>query len=133
MTTVLADTYYYLALIGQADQGHIRAVEFAKSFRGRSITTEWVLTEVGDAAAYPQNRPIFLQLLQSLRDDPNTTIVEATHELFGRGVELFASRPDKEWSLTDCISFVVMEEHGIREALTGDRHFEQAGYVALLA
>jgi len=133
MTTVFADTYYYLALIGKADQGHLQAVEFATSFRGRTITTEWILTEVGDASARSQNRSIFLQLFRSLADDVNTEIVEASHELFARGVELFARRSDKDWSLTDCISFVVMHEHGIHEALTGDRHFEQAGYTALLA
>lgn len=61
------------------------------------------------------------------------TIVPATQELFDRGFAIYSSRPDKAWSLTDCISFVVMEEHGLTEALTGDCHFEQAGFVALLA
>ena len=51
---------------------------------------------------------------------------------FDEGVRLYVARPDKDWSLTDCISFVVMRERGITEALTGDRHFEQAGFVALL-
>ena len=64
--------------------------------------------------------------------DPQVTIVSPSASLFDRGVELFAKRPDKCWSLTDCISFVVMEEQGIMHALTGDRHFEQAGFVALL-
>jgi predicted nucleic acid-binding protein len=52
--------------------------------------------------------------------------------LFDAGLELYSRRPDKEWSLTDCISFVVMEEHGLTEALTTDHHFEQAGFTALL-
>jgi predicted nucleic acid-binding protein len=52
--------------------------------------------------------------------------------LFETGVSLYASRTDKEWSLTDCISFTVMSQYGIRDALTGDRHFEQAGFRALL-
>lgn len=56
-----------------------------------------------------------------------------SRSLFDRGIELYNARDDKDWSLTDCISFVVMEEHGIKEALTGDRHFEQAGFRALLA
>jgi uncharacterized protein len=47
-------------------------------------------------------------------------------------MKLFAGRPDKEWSLTDCVSFVVMEAQGIREALTTDEHFIQAGFRALL-
>jgi predicted nucleic acid-binding protein len=49
-----------------------------------------------------------------------------------RGLDLYDARPDKEWSLTDCISFIVMQDHGTYEALTGDHHFEQAGFVALL-
>ena len=59
-------------------------------------------------------------------------IVPASPELFYRGIELFRVRPDKDWSLTDCISFVVMTDRGLSEALTGDKHFEQAGFKALL-
>jgi len=59
-------------------------------------------------------------------------VVEPSAELFAAGVAFYAGRPDKDWPLTDCISFVVMEREGIREALTGDRYFEQAGFVALL-
>ncbi len=59
-------------------------------------------------------------------------IIPPTQPLFDSGVALFSKRLDKRWSLTDCISFVVMEEQGITHALTGDRHFEQAGFVALL-
>jgi predicted nucleic acid-binding protein len=132
MSTIFADSYYYLAMINDRDEGHVMAVEFAKSFRGQTLTTEWVLTEVGDALAGPQRRPAFLGLLQRVGNNPNVTIIEASHQLFVQGIDLYAQRPDKEWSLTDCISFVVMEEHGVREVLTGDHHFEQAGFVALL-
>jgi hypothetical protein len=57
----------------------------------------------------------------------------SSNELFAAGVELYATRPDKEWSLTDCISFVVMEREGLTDALTGDRHFEQSGFKVLLS
>jgi predicted nucleic acid-binding protein len=59
-------------------------------------------------------------------------IVASSRELFRRGFDLYADRPDKEWSLTDCISFVVMTDRRITDALTGDHHFEQAGFVAIL-
>jgi uncharacterized protein len=59
-------------------------------------------------------------------------IVPASAELFHKGIELFRARPDKDWSLTDCISFVVMAERGLSDAFTGDKHFEQAGFKALL-
>jgi predicted nucleic acid-binding protein len=133
MRVVFADSFYLLAAINEHDEAHPRARKFAESEPHRLITTEWVLTEVGDAFAKPHWRPAFLRMLGDLRDDANVEIVEASHELFKRAVNLFAKRADKEWSLTDCTSFVVMEEHGLQEALTADKHFQQAGFVALLA
>ena len=59
--------------------------------------------------------------------------MENSDTLFARGFNLYRQRSDKAWSLTDCISFVVMADEGLNEALTGDRHFEQAGFTALLA
>jgi predicted nucleic acid-binding protein len=132
MSTVFADSYYYLAIVNDRDTGHARAVEYSRSFRGRTITTEWVLTEVADALSAPEQRAVFLELLTQLLADSGLTIVEASHDLFERGMKLFADRPDKSWSLTDCISFVVMDEHGINAVLTADHHFEQAGYAAVL-
>jgi predicted nucleic acid-binding protein len=71
--------------------------------------------------------------LADLATQPHTVVRGLDDDLLGRGVALYRARPDKEWSLTDCISFVVMEEQGLTDALTGDRHFEQAGFQALLA
>jgi predicted nucleic acid-binding protein len=67
-----------------------------------------------------------------LQSNPEVTIVTAIQEQFDRGFELFTRRPDKFWSLTDCISFVIMEELGLKDALTADKHFEQAGFNVLL-
>ena len=106
--------------------------EFSRSYHGRTVTTEWVLTEVADAFSSPDQRAIFVELLSELTHDPGLTISQATHELFERGIKLFSERADKSWSLTDCISFVVMEELGIHEALTADHHFQQAGYMPVL-
>jgi len=114
------------------DSAHARALAASQNRTERLITTAWILTEVADALAVPAMREGFPRLLAALRADPACTIVPPTQELFDRGVELYVRRPDKAWSLTDCISFVVMREHGINEALTGDRHFEQAGFIALL-
>ena len=91
-----------------------------------------MLTEVGDAFSAPENRPAFLELLDTLKASPDARIIGPSPELFERGVDLFRQRPDKEWSLTDCISFVVMRDASLTEALTGDHHFEQAGFRALL-
>lgn len=91
-----------------------------------------MLTEFGNAYSDPRDRADFIALYRALLDQPMVKIVPADTALFHRGVELFERRMDKKWSLTDCLSFVVMEEQGITDALTGDRHFEQAGFNALL-
>lgn len=96
------------------------------------MTTMWVLTELGGALHRGRNRETFARFLDTLDGHEDFEVVPASPELFQRGVELFCARPDKEWSLTGCISFVVMAEKGLSEALTGDQHFEQAGFKVLL-
>ena len=73
-----------------------------------------------------------IRFLSLLEGNPWLTVFGESDRLFEKGRELYIRRPDKEWSLTDCISFVVMQEQGLSEALTGDHHFEQAGFKALL-
>ncbi len=132
MSTVFADSFYFFSLVNAKDPRHARAVAFLRSYQGRLLTTGWVLTELGDGLAHPTNRPSFLQTVTRLRAEPNVVIVPCSGELLEAGIELYRQRPDKEWSLTDCTSFVVMAREGISEALTGDHHFEQAGFVVLL-
>lgn len=132
MSPIFADTFYYLAMVNREDGAHVRALALSRQVTAPTVTTAWVLTEVADALADPRQRRVFLVLLESLRDDPKVTIVPPTQDLLDRGVALYQRRPDKGWSLTDCISFVVMEQMHVIEALTGDRHFEQAGFRALL-
>jgi predicted nucleic acid-binding protein len=132
MTSVFADTFFFLAILNPRDAAHARALTAASQRTGPIVTTQWVLTEVADALAATPDRHLFETLLNNLKQEPDDTVVPATADLYGEGVRLYLDRPDKGWSLTDCISFVVMEERGIREALTGDHHFEQAGFVALL-
>jgi predicted nucleic acid-binding protein len=96
------------------------------------VVSEFVLIELTNALASVESRGRAIALWPHLQSDPTVTIVPASTELLARGLELYVHRPDKDWSLTDCTSFVVMEERGLTEALTADRHFEQAGYAALL-
>jgi hypothetical protein len=132
MKPVFADTFYYLALVAPNDPAHARAVALTRELQTRVVTTGWVLMEVGDALAAPQNRKLFARLLDGLRRNRNFKIVPADEKLFNKGVELYRSRPDKGWTLTDGTSFVVMQRAGVTDALTGDHHFEQAGFKALL-
>jgi predicted nucleic acid-binding protein len=132
MRTVFADSFYFIAQLNPADEAHAKATAFTADFEGNLLTTDWILVEVGDAFSRPSNRERFVNFCRQLPATADLTIVPASRTLFMEGLELFAKRPDKEWSLTDCISFVVMQEQGVTEALTGDHHFEQAGFVALL-
>jgi uncharacterized protein len=132
MNHVFADTFYFLALLNPRDQAHERARAFTAAFQGRMFTTAWVLTEFADAMRSPANRLEFVATLKDLRANPQMRIIPPDQTLFEEGIDLYANRPDKHWSLTDCISFVVMQHEGITEALTGDHHFAQAGFAALL-
>lgn len=131
MKTCFADTFYYIALLNRADHKHEQAQELTRHFEGTIITTMAVLTELGDGITRTASRGLFTEFVSDLRKDPDVIIVPTDLRLFEHAVDLYDNRSDKEWSLTDCISFVVMRERGITEALTGDHHFEQAGFVIL--
>ncbi len=129
------DASYLIALGAPGDQHHIKAREIMRELEATSrlfVTTQAVLFEVGDALCKPKHRQSAFRLLQALEADPRTQIVFITEELYTQGLQLFRRRSDKEWSLTDCISFEVMSDFGITQALTTDEHFEQAGFKALL-
>ncbi len=132
MNTVFGDTVYFLALLNARDQFHRQALALSERPPGPMLTTEWVLTELADALATPPARERFTLLTGALRVEPDVEIVPASHELFERGCALFAQRKDKAWSLTDCLSFVVMKDHAMTDALTADQHFEQAGFHRLM-
>ncbi len=132
MTRVFADTFYYLALLNPIDEAHEKAVEFTDRLTGRLVTTDWVLTELADGLAGAKTRGALIGFIENHRVDSAVRIVPAGRKLLSRGWDLYRRRRDKEWSLTDCISFVVMQDHDITDALTGDHHFEQAGFRSLL-
>jgi len=132
MRIVFADAAFYVAALSARDVNHARAEAIGRTFCERVVTTEYILLEVATFVCESAHRAVFLGLLQALQKDPEVTIVPTSADLWQRGVALFAARPDKDWSLTDCISFVVMQDRGITDALAADHHFEQAGFVALL-
>lgn len=132
MRTLFADTFYYIALLSPTDGAHTRAVEFTGAYNELMVTTAWIITELADGMAGFSTRQAFANFYDAVRVDPQVSVVQSEQYLFNEGIELYRTRPDKDWSLTDCISFVVMRRQGITEALTGDHHFEQAGFKALL-
>jgi predicted nucleic acid-binding protein len=127
-----ADTFFFLAFLSPSDEWHEDAVALMDQFAGQLVTTEWVLVELADAMADPRDRTAGSNFIDALRSDPDVRIVQSGTSLFEHGLKLYKARSDKRWSLTDCISFVVMEQEGLREAVSGDHHFEQAGFVTLM-
>ena len=132
MKAVFADAFYFVALLNRADQHHPKAAAAARDLRNNLVTTEWVLAEVADALAASASRRLAASFICDLSQDQKVKIVPATTDLFQRGLQLYEKRPDKQWSLTDCISFVTMQDESLAGALTGDEHFAQAGFKALL-
>jgi predicted nucleic acid-binding protein len=131
MSVVFADAFYFVARLNRRDQHHERVVSFSRDFRSRILTTDWVLMEVADALAKSESRARIREFVLHLRQSGVCEVVPASRELFDRALELYHQHADKQWTLTDCVSFVVMREAGITQALTEDRHFEQAGFTAL--
>ena len=132
MKRVFGDSLYFLALANPRDQFHRRAVEFAHDWKGVIITSRWVLAEICDGLSSKANRALALHFMEQITTSARFRVVMKSDGLFERGLALYRSRADKDWSLTDCISFTVMADENLTEALTGDRHFEQAGFHALL-
>jgi predicted nucleic acid-binding protein len=129
------DTGFLVALLVADDQYHDRALGLANQIEGEDhhvVTTCVVVAEIGDALASPGYREKAAEHIAALQRSPTVDIVPLTEELFLNGFELYRERQDKSWGITDCISFAVMRERGLREALTTDSDFEQAGFNALL-
>jgi predicted nucleic acid-binding protein len=135
MKTVFADTGYWIAMVNPKDELHQKARTITRYLMPlRIVTSEMVFTEVLNAfsAEGTRFRRASVMLIEQSRSNPNIEIVPQTTELFASALELYDRRLDKGWSHTDCASFQIMQQQNIVEALAYDKHFEQAGFVALL-
>jgi predicted nucleic acid-binding protein len=132
MAVLFADTFYFIALLDASDASHSRAVAWSRQAGVSFLTTEYVLLELGDAFHMPGLREEFVVFQDAVRADSKFRVLSASPQFYVAGLNLFRRRRDKDWQLTDCISFALMKDRGLREALTGDKHFEQAGFSALL-
>jgi predicted nucleic acid-binding protein len=128
---IFVDTSFLLAILDPRDGLHSTARACAARAEGPMLITEHVLWEVLNFVSATPSRSKGEVLVNEVIKSAQFEVVFASRELFDRAFALFSRRPDKAWSLTDCVSFVVMGERGVTEALTGDRHFEQAGFRAL--
>ena len=133
MTVVFADASYWIALLNPGDSLHGKATEAAGAI-SRMITSEMVLTEFLDDFSGRGRlfRQVAVGWVDRLRRNPNVVIVPQSSLQFQDALVLYAKRSDKKWGFTDCSSFQIMTREGLTKALTHDRHFEQAGFQALL-
>jgi len=133
MKVVFADTGYWVALLNPKDQLHDKAKQVSKDLgQVRILTTEMVLDELLAALSKTPTRNAAILGVDIICANPNVEVVPQTSIQFRDAFTLFKSRLDKEWSLTDCASFVLMKTRGVVEALAYDYHFEQFGFKALL-
>lgn len=132
MNLVFADTFYWIALSSPGDAYHHRALEFSNTLSSSVIvTTDEVLTEFLDFCAFDsQLRMEAVLAVQYLLTEPQVRVIAQSRTSFLAGLELYRSRPDKGYSLTDCISMQTMRRESILVALTNDRHFQQEGFRA---
>jgi len=128
------DTSFVQARFNRRDRYHERAMSFDHRLHAcREIwTTEAVLLEIGAVFRKPRVKDVLSIVWTQFRTEAPFHLASILGSLFERGVELFGNRPDKAWSLADCLSFLVMNEQRLTEALTCDHHFIQAGFRALL-
>jgi uncharacterized protein len=132
LTSIFIDTAYVIALVNRRDKYHATARTLAKQMVGRSfVTTDSILLEVGNALAQHFRREA-IAIIEQFITAPEVEIVHLTPALFSAAFARYKQYADKEWGLVDCISFEVMQARNIRESLTVDRHFVQAGFVALM-
>jgi predicted nucleic acid-binding protein len=135
MKRVFADADYWVAILNPHEQLNPKARSAsARLTNARLVTSEMVLTEL--LAFYSQKGEQFrdgaVSLIERMRQNPNVTIVPQTSAQFQGALAIYKQYRDKEWSLTDCASILIMREQSITEALSHDQHFEQAGFQALL-
>lgn len=135
MKTVFADTGYWIALLDPQDTLHSKAINLSITFTQVQIyTSEMVLTEILNHFSKRGNflRYAAASFIESLQENPTITIAPQTDSIFQQALILYKQRSDQAWSHTDCSSFCIMQQQNILEALAYDKHFEQAGFIALL-
>jgi uncharacterized protein len=126
---VFADTFYWIALTVPAEAAH----EPASRFTGKIVTTDEVLSEY---LTFFSSAPDYIRsdtgaTVQDILQDGDIRVIPQSRKSFLDGLALYRARPDKGYSLTDCISMQTMRREGLTDVLTNDHHFEQEGFRAL--
>ena len=132
LTRIFIDTLFVIALINRRDQYHQQALDLAAQFEGHPLlVTDAVLLEIGNALARSYKQEA-VEIIEQFFAAEEVEVVYLTPRLFTQGFTLYKSHQDKAWGLVDCISFIVMREAGVNQALAFDQHYVQAGFQALM-
>ncbi|MBE0541535.1 MAG: PIN domain-containing protein [Verrucomicrobia bacterium] len=132
---VFVDTSGLVALLNEDDSLHPAAISLWRELArigSKVILTDWVIAETGNGLARTKARSAFVETVRRLTASTDGLVVSVGPDFLSKALQLYSERPDKNWGLVDCASFVVMSQEGIFDAFTNDRHFEQAGFICLL-
>lgn len=128
----LIDTSFVAALVNKRDENHQKATELSFDFnRKPMIITDAILLEIGNSLSRNFKKES-VAAIEGFFESTEVEVVRLDESLFDKAFELYKTHTDKTWGLVDCVSFVVMTENNITDALTSDRHFAQAGFRALM-
>jgi predicted nucleic acid-binding protein len=129
---ILVDTGYFIALLEPSDELHSRARVWAGAVRERLLVSEFVLVEAVNWLSHGAQRVRAHRLVEAVHSNRQYEFVPSMPQLLHAGLQMHAQHHDKDWSLTDCISFQLLHQRKVWHALAYDQHFEQAGFVAML-
>ncbi|HZZ27214.1 MAG TPA: PIN domain-containing protein [Pirellulales bacterium] len=132
LDNVFADTSFWIALVIKQDQFHNAARQWSQRVGGRIVTTTAVLLETANALSRPKWRNHAVDVINRIQQRSDVQVLALSAELWQEAWQFYCQRPDKAWSMTDCISFVVMQTEQLTNAMTADEHFRQAGFRAVL-
>ena len=128
---IFVDSFAWIAAINKSDNYHeisLRILEELLNKQAKLITTNYVVVETINALSKVEFRKTVIEFIDKLGKSPSVQIVKITDEIYNNAWTLYQQRMDKDWGITDCTSFEVMQMFNIRKAFTSDKHFEQAGY-----
>jgi uncharacterized protein len=131
LLTIFIDTSFIIALINERDQYHSQALDLADRYIDQAVLiTDAVLLEIANSLARRYKNEA-VQVIEEFLASENVAVIRLTPDIFDRSFELYKTRPDKEWGLVDCVSFIVMRDRDVHNVLTFDQHFTQAGFQRL--
>ncbi len=135
MIEVFLDTTFAIALVNRSDLFHKKAIQLAAQIEAAGIfivTTQLVIVRISNALSRQQYHTEAVSLLEAIDADPNIATIPLSESIYHAAYKLFCDHKDKQWDMTDCISFVVMKEYGLKDVLTTNQVFQQMGYCSLL-